>query len=53
MPQPVASTLTPQIWYQKSISCGSPVGCWELDGVGGETIYFMSGKNPDSPFPVI
>ena len=53
MPPPVALALTLQIWYQKLINCGSPVGCLELHGVGGETMYFMSGKNPVSPSPVI
>ena len=44
MPQPVASARTPQIQYQKSADCGSPIGYLESDGVCGETTYFLSGK---------
>ena len=49
MPQPVASALTPQIWYQKSADCGSPTGYWESDGVCGETTYFLPGKKQTHP----
>ena len=31
LPQPVASALTPQIRYQKSVDRGWPVGCFKLD----------------------
>ena len=45
IPQPVESALTPQIQYQKSADCGSPVGCWEqLDGVCGETVFHVREK---------
>ena len=44
MTQPVASARTPQIQYQKSADCGSPIGYLESDGVCGETTNFLSGK---------
>ena len=44
IPQPVASALTPQLWYPRSMDTGQPVGCWESDGCWTNHIFGVRKK---------